>query len=156
MSKREQIEAQIQALRLQIENLEKEALAAELADTPWAIVDVEEKGHTVDVYFDGYVKTAKRYSENDLNVFKNESTAKGFANAFHVMIALRQCEGAGQYDYNGGGFMINNNGYLEHYYGGSYFSLFPPFQTIELANAAADKVGRDKIVAAYKFLATGE
>mgnify|MGYP000863818506 CR=1 FL=1 len=46
MSKREQIEAQIQALRLQIEKLEKSLSSQNNTETPWSVVDVGEEGFT--------------------------------------------------------------------------------------------------------------
>ena len=157
----EAIEQELARLQAQIAELRaaEQAAKEKPKKTPWAVVDVENVGFEVNsTLCGGVLCDAWRAFERDYNTFASEDIAKGFANAFHVMIALRQCEGAGEVDDTNYGCVIQSDGDTDYWTRQAYFgfSLFPPFPSGELARAAANKVGRDKIAAAYKFLATGE
>lgn len=99
-------------------------------------------------------------AKDDINVFPDEATAQGYAEAFKVMLELRRCEGAGHFCDN---VCLEDQGWpLDIYNGGveqycvdspEMFTLFPPFPNKELAQAAMNKVGKDRIIAAAKFLA---
>ena len=54
------------------------------------------------------------------------------------------------------GWMLKCERIVDCWRGNYNFSLFPPFPTQDDAFAAAESVGIDKIVAAHKFLASGE
>lgn len=96
----------------------------------------------------------------DQNVFPSQEVAEAYGDAFRVMLELRRCEGAGHYyeeygeDY---GWSINciNWGRPDCYSKDfpEMFSLFPPFPTEALAQAAIDNVGKERIIAAMKLLA---
>lgn len=114
----------------------------------------QEKFIVVEIYWDG-VQSAKE--SGDQNVFPSEDIANAYADAFCVMLELRRCEGAGHY---------GEDGYESYTYDDcsedvcracndslSCFTLVPPFPTEELAQAAIDKVGLERIIAAYKLLA---
>lgn len=104
----------------------------------------------------GGINTADEF---DQNIFPDEDTAQGYAEAFKVMLELRRCERAGYYsDEDGWGFNCdewNPMGGITYYSRRDHdlFSFFPPFPTEELAEAAMKKVGKDRIVASLKFLA---
>jgi len=153
----ESLQAQLNSIQQQIEVLAKVGEATKV-ESPWALADVNEDCYFVALHLNGEVDKGGRYNDLDLNSFKERSVAEGFANAFHVMIALRQCEGAGKVGEGNVSHWMDEN---EEFNGtcASYkycFTLFPPFPSEELAIAAATKVGHDKIIAAYKFLSNVE
>lgn len=156
-TKIEQIEQQLADLQEQLAALKQESTVKESKKTPWALGDVADDGYMVCSLFDGDALAGTRCNLSDINCFASEDVAKGFANAFHVMVALRQCEGAGEFDADGRGNVVDE--YDENacwpQNASPRLALFHPFPSEELAKAAADKVGRDKIAAAYKFLMSG-
>lgn len=94
----------------------------------------------------------------DQNIFPDEATAQGYADAFKVMLELRRCEGAGHYYDDCGEFRgvsfdseAGVSNFSQEY--SEMFAFFPPFPTEELAQAALLKVGKDRIIAAARFLA---
>ena len=88
----------------------------------------------------------------DQNVFSTEESAEAYRDAFSVMLELRRQSGSGAQRV---GFVINDAGCTQHVVTNMCFALCPPFPTEELAEAARDAVGRDRIIAAYKTL-TGD
>jgi len=151
----ESLQAQLNSIQQQIEELANEKEATK-GDTPWALVDVNEDCYFVALHLNGEVDEGGRYNDLDLNSFKERSVAEGFANAFHVMIALRQCEGAGKLDSEDCGWVVDLMGDADWFSTAEHFSLFPPFPSERHAVDAAKKVGHDKIIAAYKFLSNVE
>lgn len=150
---------QVSAIQQRIEEVEKEtSQKEEKKKTPWQLADVGGDGYCVDAYLDGTIGQGERYDDTDLNSFEKESVAKGFANAFSVMIQLRQCEGAGMFDHNGYGWLLDyfGDGIVRQKKDEACYSLFPPFPSYREAFAAAKSVGFDKIVAVYRFLVSGE
>lgn len=93
----------------------------------------------------------------DQNIFPSREIAEAYADAFRVMLELRRCEGAGHYYVEYGeehGWYIREDGadYACKEYN-HVFAFCPPFPTEDLAQAAIDKVGGERILTAYKFLA---
>lgn len=93
----------------------------------------------------------------DQNIFPDEKTAEGYADAFRVMLELRRCEGAGHYyeeygDQYGWTISLSEvDTYAKDYV--EVFAFFPPFPTKELAQSALDNVGKDRVLSAIRFLA---
>lgn len=154
------LEERIKALQSEVEAMKKQEAEKEKKDSPWALAELG----SMDAYFvnscidGGVLGFVERKSLRDFNAFKTEETAKGFANAFHVMIALRQCEGAGETDKDDEGFYLTQDGYsgITTSEDWESFCVCPPFPSEELLMKAVEEVGEDKIIAAYEFLATGE
>lgn len=156
------LEERIKALQSEVEAMKKQEAEKEKKDSPWALAELG----SLDAYFvnsfidGGVLGFVERKSLRDFNAFKTEETAKGFANAFHVMIALRQCEGAGDgfvEDHQKNGWFLDRDGdcMRDLLYRADSFTLCPPFPSEDLLGNAVEVVGADNIVAAYKFLATG-
>lgn len=139
-----------------LEEIEKETSQNQWKKIPWQLAEANEPAYYFDVVLSGDVLDGYRSASYDLNAFKEESVAKGFANAFSVMIQLRQCEGAGDRDQDGRGWLVDSSGELDWGDDSTHFGVFPLFPNKEKALAAAESVGIDKIMAAYKFLASGE
>lgn len=152
----EELKQHAAAIQQRIEEIEKEASQKEEKKTPWQLADIGGDGYFVDACLAGTIGQGDRCTELDYNAFAQQSVAQGFANAFSVMIQLRQCEGAGGRVTDGHGWMLNPGGIVGCGFGNHSFGLFPPYPTQDDALAAAKSVGIDKIVAAYKFLASGE
>ena len=152
----EELKQQVAAIQQRIEEIEKKASHKGEKQMPWELAEVNEPAYYFDVVLSGDVLDGYREASYDLNAFKEESVAKGFANAFSVMIQLRQCEGAGERVADGQGWKLSSDGIVDCWWGNNNFSLFPPFPTQDDALAAAESVGIDRIIAAYKFLASGE
>lgn len=153
----EELRQQVFAIQQRIEEIEKESSQNQGKKTPWQLADVCSNAYFVNAYLDGTVGESIRTKEGDYNAFEQQSVAQGFANAFSVMIRLRQCEGAGMFDHIGSGWIIDYSGDVEwKEKDEACYSLFPPFPSYGEALAAAKSVGIDKIIAAYKFLASGE
>jgi len=153
----ESLQAQLNSIQQQIEALAKEKEATK-GETPWELAETYEVGYSFPAQLNGDIESTARESFDELNSFKSRSVAEGFDNAFHVMIALRQCEGAGKLDEACCGHWMDEN---EEFFATTSryfycFGIFPPFPSEELAHAAANKVGKDKIIAAYKFLSNVE
>lgn len=95
--------------------------------------------------------------DRDQNVFPSQEIAEAYGDAFRVMLELRRCEGAGHYsEYNDEGYgyaccIDSVVAYTPECY--EAFSIVPPFPTEELAQAAIDSVGKERIVAAMQLLA---
>lgn len=159
MNKLEQLEAQVKELQKQIEEM-KNAPSQRGYSSPWALVE-DEYGYCVGAFLNGKIGQSEKANENDYNAFKEEHVAQGFANAFHVMIALRQCEGAGEVGEEGKGWFMSsadmkvwgNPTYDSYFY---YYTLVPPFPSEDLLNKAIESVGKEKILQAHEFLATGK
>lgn len=147
---------QVSAIQQRIEEIEKETSQKGEKKTPWQLSDVGSGAFFVDSSLDGTIRESYRIGDGDNNAFAQQSVAQGFANAFSVMIQLRQCERAGERVADMHGWMLNPEGIAGWGDDSVYFGVFPPFPTQDDALAAAESVGFDKIVAAYKFLATGE
>ena len=160
MNKLEQLEAQLKEMQKQIEEM-KNAPSQKGYSSPWALSCTGEDGHCLDVYLNRQINGYERGDEDDYNAFKEEHAAQGFANAFHVMIALRQCEGAGEVSEEGKGWFMSSaemfswgNPTYDSYF--CYYTLVPPFPSKALLNKAIESVGKEKILQAYEFLATGK
>ena len=132
--------------------LQKEKQRAGVSSRPWALADVGEDCYFINGNLDGEVEVSTRVAEDDLNSFYSEEVAQGFANAFRVMILLRQCEGAGELDQDGDGWIFDSDGDTDRFDNSSCFTLCPPFPSEALACAAANSVGIENIKNAYKFL----
>ena len=151
----EQLEQQLADIQAELAVMKEKQKEMSVA-TPWAITSVGTNGYAVHAHFIGDCIDTSRVSEEDLNAFAKEEVAQGFANAFRVMILLRQCEGAGQWEENGRGWTVSAAwGEVDNFSCTEFFTICPPFPSRELAKAAADKVGIENIKAAYKFLAYG-
>ena len=149
MTKIEELEAQLVKVQEELEELKRQQPAKA---TPWQLTEDLEEGYMVSVELNGEVSESVRSYENDLNAFDSEEVAKGFANAFRVMILLRQCEGAGELDQDGDGWIFDSDGDTDRFGNSSCFTLCPPFPSEALACAAANSVGIENIKNAYKFL----
>lgn len=152
MNKIEQLEAQVKDLQAQIEAIKEENTSFKNKETPWVLANANEEGFAVSGKLSGEAIHSSRYAEDDLNSFSSEEIAQGFANAFRVMILLRQCEGAGKLDADGDGWATGSDGSVEWYQSPQSFMLCPPFPSDELALVAANSVGIENIKNAYKFL----
>lgn len=158
MDYNEQLEAlkqQISALQEQVQQLEEKGKHEEKKESPWALSEVGGEGYMISGKIDHKISSSIRLA-NDVNSFVSEDVAKGFANAFRVMILLRQGEGAGNLPNDGIGWMVNKEGETDWFDSANEFALFPPFPSKALAEAAASAVGVDNIIAAYKFLSNME
>lgn len=152
----EELKQHVAAIQQRIEEIEKEASQKEEKKTPWQLADIGGDGYFVYACLDGTIGQGERCTDLDYNTFAQQAVAQGFANAFSVMIQLRQCEGAGERGADGCGWRLTSEETYDWWRGDSTLSFFPPFPSKELASAAAKSVGVDKIIAAYKFLASGE
>lgn len=104
--------------------------------------------------------TLSAKEDDDQNVFPSQQIAEAYADAFRVMLELRRCEGAGHYyeeygDFYGWSICQWGSNPLDWYPKGCHemFAFFPPFPTEELAQAAIDNVGKERIIAAMQLLA---
>lgn len=122
----EELKQHVAAIQQRIKELEKLPSQSQGKKTPWQITDVGVKGFFFVGHLDGRVRESERYNDTDLNSFEKESVAKGFANAFSVMIQLRQCEGAGERGEDGCGWMLTSEETYDWWRGDSYLSFFPP------------------------------
>lgn len=147
---------QVSAIQQRIEEIEKETSQKEEKKTPWQLADIGCGGYFVDACLAGTIVQGERCTELDNNAFAQQSVAQGFANAFSVMIQLRQCEGAGERAQYGSGWLVDSSGELDWWDDSTHFGVFPPFPNKEKALAAAQSIGIDRIISAYKFLASGE
>jgi hypothetical protein len=155
------LEERIKDLQAELEGLKENTMKGQKKDSPWALVDQEDTGYTVGIRLNGEVGAYERENEYNFNVFKTQETAKGFANAFHAMVALRQCEGAGDgfvEDRQEYGWFLDRDGdcMRDLAYRVDSFTICPPFPSEDLLRKAVEGVGEDKIIAAYEFLATGK
>ena len=156
MNKLEQMEAQLKEMQKQIEKMKAEAESSQ-----WALGEFGEECFGVNGCLNSTEVETRRACPDDYNAFKEEHVAQGFANAFHVMIALRQCEGAGEVGGDGKGWFMSSaemfswgNPTYDSYF--CYYTLVPPFPSKDLLNKAIEAVGKEKILQAYEFLATGK
>ena len=162
MNKLEQMEAQLKELQKQIEEMKAKEASQNGYVSPWALLELGqgEDGYSIDPYLSGDIDDSHRNFAVDHNAFKEQHVAQGFANAFHVMVALRQCEGAGDVGDDDKGWLMgadedNMWGYPTEASETYYFALCPPFPSEALLNKAIEAVGKEKLLQAYEFLATG-
>lgn len=98
-------------------------------------------------------------SEYGCNSFNDELIAQAYAEAFNTMLALRKCEGSEAIKDNKEQWNISVTKdtknlevllYLSHYVKSD--NIAPMFSTKEYAQAAIDKVGKDKIIKMFNTL----
>lgn len=150
----------IQSLEAQIAELQQkleEAKKAEEEKNPWKLAPVTAKGFFCDTVSNEIGKNCAPFNGEDLTTFATEKAAEGFLNVWNVMVLLRQQKGAGKRNEDGYGWMFDmDTGECIRYSTVDCFALFPAFQTEALAQAAVEAIGKDRIIAAYNFLDSGE
>lgn len=111
-------------------------------------------GHKTHIVLHSY-----NYYSSDFpdDLFPDKETAEAYADAFRVMLELRRCEGSGEVDRTGDGWFYEIHhqsfDYNTPHVAPENFSLCPPFPSEEACEAAINKVGKERVIAAYKLLA---
>lgn len=156
MNKLEQMEAQLEQLKRELEeykNGDQEVwVNTPKVPVPPALLPVE-GGFFLNNRF-GAEENFHDYKATlyDQNVFPDEETADDYGEAFSVMLELRRQPGSCAFDEGEILYAVCADGEPAlREWRGSY-TVSPPFSSAMWANKAAEAVGKERIVQAYKTL----
>lgn len=156
MNKIEQMESQLEQLKRELEEYKNGAkevwVNTPKVSVPPALLPVE-GGYYIDVVFSSEpIGCTTKALQEDQNVFPDEETAQSYGEAFSVMLELRRQPGSCAFDYDEDWFVVDADGdILQDDRIGNY-TVSPPFSSAMWANKAAEAVGKERIVQAYKTL----
>ena len=155
MNKIEQMEAQLEQLKRELEeykNVAQEGCVKPQISVPPALLPVEGKYYISEVFSSEPIGCTTKASKEDQNVFPDEETADAYGEAFSVMLELRRQPGSCAFDEGEILYAVCADGEPAlREWRGSY-TVSPPFSSAMWANKAIEAVGKERIVQAYKTL----
>ena len=155
MNKIEQMEAQLEQLKRELEeykNVVQEVCVKPQVSAPPALLPSKGEYFLDAVFNWADTDCCTTATKEDQNVFPDEETADAYGEAFSVMLELRRQPGSCAFDEGEILYAVCADGEPAlREWRGSY-TVSPPFSSAMWANKAAEAVGKERIVQAYKTL----